>query len=140
MLPGLSDLGTEVLTGIKRGQSSAQAQAGDFSREFLHQILGHKSGDPVPTAQDVEKKEAADREFSDQAWTEARARVQAIYAQHRAKTEQEAQVRKQAEQVQKNEQNLAQLNDTRKKRLQRDVAAATGKASAETGASYGSGE
>ncbi len=124
--------GYSAVAGAKQVGSTAAAGVREFGTEFLKQMLGHSGTTPPVSDDDLAKKQAADEEFSNNAYLQT---VRAIYSEHRAKRQKEEQMRQQQEVQVKQEKTMDDLNQ--KRQMRADVATAVGKNSAETGRSWG---
>lgn len=121
----------------KKSQYKVGNAARDIGSDILRQLFGIKRGDVVPTEGDVKKLDKNDTEFSDKAYAATRAKIIQMYESHRIKRLKEAESARVAQIQQKQAKDFTQLEQTRINRQKRDVAAAIGKNSAETGRSYG---
>ena len=133
-----ADFASETVMGTKHAAGQVKSGAVDFGKEFFGQLFGLKNGDSVPTDEEVNTKDSEDKEFSDAAYAETLARVHQMYADYAAKKRQEELARQAEENEKKQEKVLDDLN--KKRKHYQDVQVAVGKASAETGRSYGAGE
>lgn len=130
-------VGGEIIIGARHLGAGLKTAAKEAGKDFIRQALGRKVGDVTPTGEEVEKMGKTDKAFSDKAYAASRARVMAIYEEHRQKRIKEEQERMQQIQQQQmeKEKNFEKLEAVRKQ--QQDVATAVGKANAETGKSWG---
>lgn len=128
-------VGDSAVSGVKQASSNAAAGVKEFGTEFIKQMFGHGGNTPPVSDDDLAKKKEADDKFSDNAYLETRARVEAIYNEHRVKRQKEEQMRQQQDVQVKQEKTMDDLNQ--KRQMRADVAAAVGKNSAETGRSWG---
>ncbi len=128
------DLAVEAKIHARQVGYSAVAGVREFGTEFLKQMLGHSGATSPVSDDDLAKKQAVDDEKSKQEYLDLRAKVAAIYSDHRVKSQKEEQMRQQQD-VQVKEKTMDDLNQ--KRQMRADVAAAVGKNSAETGRSWG---
>ncbi len=129
-----ADLATEAGVHVRQAKSQAISGAKGFGSDVLRQIFGGNNASASMTDDQLAQKQEASKELDNQAYLETRARVQAIYDEHRAKRQREEQA-KQQEVAQEETKKIQELNT--KRATQQDVAIAMGKGSAETGRNYG---
>lgn len=130
-----ADVVSEARLHTKQAGQHALGGLQGFGSEFLKQILGGGNKVPAQTSgKKLSQMQQADKEFSDAAYAQTRARVTAIYEQYRQKKLQEEQAQKQEEEVK-----IEKLAEIRgEKKMENDnVVMAKSKASAETGKTYG---
>lgn len=116
-------MGAQAVGGVKAAGSDA-----------WRQLIGGNHAADLTTEELSQKQETA-VEADKQDYIETRARVQAIYDEHRAKRQREEQARQQQEVQQVEAKKMQEI--TSKRTTQHDVAVAMGKGSAETGRNYG---
>src|SRR3990167_7667344 len=107
--------GYSAVAGAKQVGSTAAAGVREFGTEFLKQMLGHSGTTPPVSDQDLAKKQAVDDEKSKQEYLDLRARVSAIYSDHRVKSQKQEQLRQQQD-VQVKEKTMDDLNQKRQMR------------------------
>jgi hypothetical protein len=128
-----ADLASQARIHFRQARMEAVSGAKSVGSDFFKQMLG-RSQTPVLTSAQIAEKEEATAKLDQQAYLETRAKVQAIYEEHRTKRLQEEQARQQQVQIEETKK-LEELNQ--KRAMHQDVANAIGKSSAETGRNYG---
>jgi len=136
---GFRDFGGELVHQMFGGGNKAQlALPDEQGSDFVRQLLGGGNSANV-TDDQLANLNSDDKAFSDTSYMETRARVMAIYEEHRQKRLKEEEEKRQKEREQ-NTQEMAKLRgETRavNQAKNQDIRVAMGKASAETGKSYG---
>lgn len=101
--------------------------------DVWRQLIGGHNAEMTP--EELAQKQEATAEADTQDYIATRARVQAIYDEHRIKRQREEQARQQQEVQQVEAKKMQEI--TSKRTTQHDVDVAMGKGSAETGRNYG---
>lgn len=134
-----ADLATEAKLHTQTAGKSAVSGFRDFGGEFIKQLLGGGKTPASVTDDQMANMNSNDKAFSDESYAKARAQVMAIYEEYRIKRLREEEEKKEKEK-QESVQRMARLRGetTASKQVKsQDIATAMGKASAETGKSYG---
>lgn len=117
--------GGQLISGVK-----------DFGNDFMGQLFGTGRWNRAKSEEHIEKLDKADKQFSDEAYAQTRARIMNVYEEHRLKRLRENESNRLAE-VQKLEaKNFEKLAHTRQQN--QNVATAIAKGSAEVGKNWGS--
>ncbi len=135
-----ADLGSEAKRHSQHVGKSAISGVRDFGTEFIKQLFGGGNSVPANVSDDqLAQMDSNDKAFSDAAYLDTRARIMAIYEEYRMKRLKEEEERREKERLE-SQQKMARLRGetiVQKQQKQQDIANAMGKASAETGRSYG---
>lgn len=135
-----ADLATEARLHTQTAGKQAVAGFKDFGTEFIKQLFGLGKGQTAVSDDQLAKMKSDDKSFSDEAYLQTRAQVIAMYEAYRQKRLKEEEERREKErfEAEKKMQKLRGETIVTKQQKQQDIATAMGKASAETGRSYGS--
>lgn len=135
-----ADLAMEAQLHAQTAGKSAVNGLKGFGGDFIHQLFGGGNNTPSNVSDDqLANMQSNDRVASDASYAQSRAAVMAIYEEYRMKRKREEEERREKEK-QENQQQMAKLRGETRAATQarsQDIAIAMGKASAETGKSYG---
>ncbi len=135
-----ADLGTEASLHTKQATKNAAKGLRDFGTEFIKQLFGQGNNASANVSDDqLAQMKGDDKAFSDAAYLDTRARIMAIYEEYRMKRLKEEEERREKEKAESQQKMAKMRGETlvQKQQKAQDIAVATGKASAETGKSYG---
>lgn len=128
-----SDFAAEARMHARRAGYQAVSGVKAAGNDVWRQLIGGHNAEMTP--EELSQKQEATVEADKQDYIETRARVQAIYDEHRIKRQREEQAKQQQEVQHEEAKKMQEI--TSRRTTQHDVAVAMGKGSAETGRNYG---
>lgn len=135
-----ADVATEGRLHAKQATKNVIGAFKDFGTEFVKQMFGQGNNAPANVTDDqIAQMKTDDKTFSDAAYSDTRGRIIAMYEEHRMKKLREEEEKRELERVE-NQKKMEKLRGetlVAKQQKSQDIATAMGKASAETGRSYG---